>query len=78
MKIQIFGYTVIIMKTKIMNKATTKATDTRVQKAKQKIIDAVAEIREEHGKLTMYAVSKRSGVSINTVKKYKELLDEEE
>ena len=78
MKFQIFGYTITIVPTKIANKATSRATDVRVQKARQKIIDAVTKIRVEQGKVTMYAVSKRSGVSVNTVRKYKELLDEEE
>jgi len=74
MKFQVFGYTISIQKTEIANRATKKATNVRVEKAKQKIIDTVEELKAENKKITQYAVSKRSGVSVNTVKKYKELL----
>jgi len=46
------------------------ATETRVKKVKEKIVNAINLLRLENKKITAYAVSKASGVSFPTVKKY--------
>lgn len=56
--------------------SAAKATAKRSRNAKFKIIDAVSQINQEKGKLSMYNVAKVSGCSINTVKKYKKLIKE--
>ena len=75
-KFTLFNYTITIIKTVELelSKKTTKATGVRVEKAKQKIIDAVKDLQEENKNITQYAVAKKSGVSINTIRKYKKLL----
>jgi len=54
--------------------AASNATKLRVQKARQRIENAVNILRMENKNITMYAVAKVSGCSINTVKKYKEFI----
>ena len=76
MKFEIFGYTISLVKTESLHKGAKSATDVRVKKAQEKIMKAVEELGAEEKNITMYAVSKKSGVSINTVKKYKELLNQ--
>jgi len=51
--------------------ASRKATETRTNKAKEKIIAAVNILQIENKSISEYAVSKKSGCSINTVKKYR-------
>ena len=55
--------------------STSKATETRMKRVKEKIINAINLLRLEDKKITAYAVSKASGVSYQTVKKY---FDQEE
>ena len=50
--------------------ATEKATKARTAKVKEKINNAVAMLRMENKEVTPYQVSKASGVSFVTVKKY--------
>lgn len=51
-------------------KAVKKATQARTNKAKRKMQDAINLMRLEGKKITQYAVAKKSGCSINTVRKY--------
>jgi len=51
--------------------AMQKATDTRINKAKEKILNAINLLRIENKNISNYAIAKISGCSINTVKKYK-------
>jgi len=50
--------------------AVEKATETRTKKAKEKIEKAVEILKKEGEKITPYRISKVSGVSFVTVKKY--------
>ena len=57
-------------KTKGRKRAAATATETRVERAKQKIQNAIDLLRLEGRKITAYQVSKTSGVCYATVKKY--------
>ena len=52
--------------------AAIKATKVRVSKAKNKIENAINMLRLRNIEITTYTVSKESGCSFNTCKKYKE------
>jgi len=54
--------------------ATKKATSIRMDRTKDKIINAVNLMNLENEKITPYSVSKKANVSYNTVKKYEYLL----
>ncbi len=56
--------------------ATKKATNIRVENAKNKIINTINLMLLENKKINVNSVSKESKVSYNTVKKYKYLLEE--
>lgn len=56
-------------------KAMIKATNSRIQKAKSKIENAINLLRMENRPITIYSVSKESGVSYNTASKYSELIN---
>jgi len=55
-------------------KAAAKATQTRQQKAKEKIQNSINLLRLENKNISEYAIAKNSGCSINTVKKYREFI----
>jgi predicted transposase YdaD len=55
-------------------KAMIEATNARIQKAKEKIENAINILRMENRPITIYSVSKESGVSYNTASKYSELI----
>ena len=57
--------------------ASRKATATRSKKAKDKIINAVNMLRLEGVNITEYSVAKKSGCSINTVKKYRDFIKDQ-
>ena len=59
---------IIISKRK--KEATKKATETRSKKVKEKIENAINILNLENKKITPYTISKTSGVSFQTVKKY--------
>ena len=50
--------------------ATGKATEVKMQRAKEAITNAVNLMRLEGRKITAYSVAKRAGISYNTAKKY--------
>jgi len=82
MKLTLFGYSIIIEKISEMDtcekkevsqakkSAAKKATKVRSDNAKKKIENAMNILRFEGKNLSNYAISKESGCSINTVKKY--------
>ena len=74
MRFKFFIYTITIQETKELNKGVLKASKRKTEIAQEKIKKAVKELKEEEKKITMYAVNKKSKVSLNTIKKYKELL----
>jgi len=56
-------------------KAMIEATNVRIRKAKEKIENAINILRMENRPITIYSVSKESGVSYNTASKYSDLIN---
>ncbi|MCK4442701.1 MAG: hypothetical protein KAU90_11905 [Sulfurovaceae bacterium] len=56
-------------------KAMIEATNARIKKAKEKIENSINILRMENRPITIYSVSKESGVSYNTASKYSELIN---
>lgn len=56
--------------------ATKEATQKRIREAKNKISNAVNLMRFENRKITISSIALEAGVSYNTVKKYKESINE--
>jgi len=54
-------------------RAAAKASLAKKEKTLKKISIAIFMLEEENKKLTNYAIAKRSGCSINTIKKYKQI-----
>ena len=54
--------------------AIDSANEIRIEKSKEKIVEAIEYLRRNNKKVTQSAVSKISGCSVNTVRKYKEEL----
>jgi len=57
--------------------APKKATDTRVKNAKLKIFNALNMMRLEGQKINITAVAREAGVSYNTAKKYRAVIEAE-
>jgi hypothetical protein len=55
--------------------ATKEARAANTQKAKKKIENAINLLRIEGANISEYSDSKKSGCSINTVKKYREFIN---
>jgi len=53
--------------------AAMKATEARMKKTKEKIVNAINILRMENKEITPYQVAKVSGVSYNSAKKYNNL-----
>ena len=56
--------------------ATKEATQKRIREAKNKISNAVNLMRFENKKITIASIAKEAGVSYNTVKKYRDSINE--
>ncbi|CAA6824765.1 MAG: Unknown protein [uncultured Sulfurovum sp.] len=56
--------------------ATKEATQKRIKEAKNKISNAVNMMRFENKKITISSIASEAGVSYNTVKKYKDSINE--
>jgi len=56
--------------------ATKEATRKRIKDAKNKISNAVNMMRFENKNITISSIAQEAGVSYNTVKKYKESINE--
>jgi len=53
--------------------AAEKATEARMKKTKEKVINAINILRMENKEITPYQIAKVSGVSYNSAKKYNNL-----
>ena len=56
--------------------ATKEATRKRIKEAKNKISNAVNMMRFENNNISIASIAQEAGVSYNTVKKYKESINE--
>ena len=56
-------------------KATQKATIVKSEKAKNKVIKTIIEMKEKGEKLTVAAVAKKAKVAYNTAAKYRNYFD---
>ena len=56
--------------------ATKEATRKRIKEAKNKISNAVNMMRFENKKITIASIAQEAGVSYNTVKKYRDSINE--
>ena len=56
--------------------ATKEATRKRIKEAKNKISNAVNMMRFENKKITISSIAQEAGVSYNTVKKYRDSINE--
>ena len=72
-KIQIFGYEIAISKA---NELQQKASASKANTSLKKIEKALISMNENKVKYSEYALQKESGVSINTVKKYRSEIEE--
>ncbi len=61
----------------LQKQAMKKATQSRTDKAKRKIENAINLLRLEGKNISEYAIAKKSGCSINTVKKYREFIQKQ-
>jgi ribonucleotide reductase beta subunit family protein with ferritin-like domain len=67
-KIQILGYEITISK---VNELQKKASAAKSNTALKKIENALISMNKNEVKYSEYALQKKSGVSINTIKKYR-------
>ena len=67
-KFCLFGYEIIVSKA---NELQRKASDTKKKIVLEKIRNALNTIEEKDLKYSEYLLQKESGVSINTIKKYR-------
>lgn len=72
MKFKIFNYEVTISITPVDEISTSKASAAKVNTSLKKIEKALKSMREKEVEYTEYALQKESGVSINTIKKYRD------
>jgi len=68
-KIQILGYQITFSK---VNELQKKAAQTKVNSSIKKITEALERMEMKQIKYSEYALQKESGVSINTIKKYRD------
>lgn len=73
MKLKIFGFTITNEENKLALNGARAKTDT----TKEKLISALQEIENKQLKYSEYKLQKISGVSINTIKKYREFIEEQ-
>jgi len=71
-KIRIFGY---IIKIEKEGEKQQKAVQTKINTSLKKITDALKLMEAKQVRYTEYALQKESGVSINTIKKYRIEID---
>ena len=73
MKLNIFGLKIEINEKDKLSKSGNTA---KVEQTKKKIDEALKEMRNKQLNYSEYRVSKISGLSINTVKKYREYISD--
>jgi len=71
-KIKIFGYIITIEKE---GEKQQKAVQTKINTSLKKITEALERMEQKQIKYSEYALQKESGVSINTIKKYRNEID---
>jgi hypothetical protein len=71
MKIDLFGLKIEINK---KNKLSKMGSAAKVEQSKKKIFEAYEEIQNKQLKFSEYRLSKLSGLSINTIKKYRDYI----
>lgn len=71
-KIRIFGYIITIEKE---GEKQQKAAQAKVNTSLKKITEALQRMEAKQIKYSEYALQKESGVSINTIKKYRDEID---
>ena len=72
MKFNFLGYEFNFSKVENINKEKTqRATEAKIEKTLNTLESAISKIIADNGKLTNYNIQKVSGLSINTIKKYK-------
>jgi len=74
MKINLFGYEIQLQKKS--EALSTKGASAKREKSWESIVKALDEIENRGLKYSEYRVKQISGVSINTVKKYREKIEE--
>jgi hypothetical protein len=75
MKFKIFGITISNEDDNM--KLSSTGASANIDKSKQKISQALQEIENKQLKFSEYRLQKISGVSLNTIKKYREFIAEE-
>ena len=74
MKFKIFGFTI----SNESENQTEKANQSKINTTKEKLINALQEIENKQLKYSEYRLQKVSGLGINTIKKYREFIAEEQ
>jgi len=72
MKITLFGYEFIVQKAHALQQM---ASEKKVNTSLKKIKEALERMEQKQTKYSEYALQKESGVSINTIKKYRAEID---
>jgi len=73
MKIKILGYEITL--TKERDSLSTQGANAKIEKSLESIKKALDEIENKGLKYSEYRVQKLSGISINTIKKYRTEID---
>ena len=68
MTFTILGYTLKIEKASLPLQEQGKKA--KIEQTQRKLSQAIKEIEQENGSLSNYNITKKSGLSINTIKKY--------
>ena len=71
-KIKLFNYIITIEKE---GEKQRKAVQTKINTSLKKITEALERMKAKQAKYSEYALQKESGVSINTIKKYRTEID---
>ena len=81
MRLELFGYILEIKKKDEaepeQQELSERGAQAKRDRSKEKIDEALQEIREKQLKYSEYRVQKISGLSINTIKKYREYIEAE-
>ena len=73
MKFKIFDYEITISK---VNELQKKGSAAKVNKSLEKIKKALSDMDKKQIKYSEYSLQKESGLSINTIKKYRSIIED--
>jgi len=73
MKVNLFGLKIEINEKQKLSELGSAA---KVEQSKKKIFEAYEEIQKKQLKFSEYRLAKISGLSINTIKKYRDYIDD--